>query len=79
LCQIYEKHISRTPMGFFPPVKKNHPIWLARLRTLEGCGQREDDPIVLHMSAYHLTLDDIYDKQHAKLSRRFIGLRTQKS
>jgi hypothetical protein len=66
LCQIYEKHLGRTPMRFFPPVKKNHPIWLARIQTLEGRGQREDDPTVLHMSAYLLTLDDLYDKQQAK-------------
>jgi hypothetical protein len=29
LCQIYEKHLGRTPMRFFPPVKKNRPVWLA--------------------------------------------------
>jgi hypothetical protein len=63
LCQIYEKHLGRTPMRFFPPVRKDRPIWLARMKTLEGRGQREDDPTVLHMSAYLLTLDDLYDKQ----------------
>jgi hypothetical protein len=67
LCQIYEKHIDRTPMRFFPPVKKNRPIWLARMRTLEGRGQREDEPTVLHMSSYLLTLNDLFDKQQAKL------------
>jgi hypothetical protein len=50
-------------MRFFLPVKKNHLVWLARMKTLEGCGQHEDDPTVLHMSAYLLTLDDLYGKQ----------------
>lgn len=62
LCQIYEKHLGHTPMRFFPPVKKNLPVWMARLRTLHGLGQREDDPTVLHMSTYLLTLDEYCDK-----------------
>jgi hypothetical protein len=57
-------------MRFFPPVKKNHQVWLARMKTLEGRGQREYDPTVLHMSAYLLTLDDLYDKQQAKLRQQ---------
>ena len=65
LCQIYEKRLGHTPMRFFPPVKKNRPIWLARVRTLEGHGQRENDPTVPHMSAYILTLDELYDEQHS--------------
>ena len=63
LCQIYEKQLGRSPLRFFPPVKKNHPVWLARMRTLQGYGQREDDPTVLHMSAYLLTLDEFCDAQ----------------
>jgi hypothetical protein len=70
LCQIYEKHIDRTPMMFFLTVKKNHLVWLAQMKTLEGRGQREDDPTMLHMSAYLLTLDDHYDKHHAKLRQQ---------
>ncbi|MCQ8063992.1 hypothetical protein NP303_24825, partial [Salmonella enterica] len=70
LCQIYERHIGRTPMRFYPPVKKNRPVWLARVRTLEGRGQREDDPTVLHMAAYLLTLDELYDEQAAKLKQQ---------
>jgi hypothetical protein len=31
LCQIYEKHLGRTPMRFFPRVKKNRPVWLVHL------------------------------------------------
>jgi hypothetical protein len=70
LCHIYEKHIGHTPMRFFPSVKKNHPVWLAWMTTLEGCGQREDDPTVVHMCYYLLTLDDLYDKQHVKLTQQ---------
>jgi hypothetical protein len=70
LCQIYEKHIGHTPMRFFPSVKKNHPVWLARMKTLEGRGQREDDPTVVHMCYYLLTLNDLYDKQHVKLTQQ---------
>jgi hypothetical protein len=40
------------------------------MKTMEGRGQREDDPTVLHMSAYLLTLDDLYDKQQAKLRQQ---------
>ena len=70
LCQIYERHLSHTLMRFYPPVKKNRPVWLARVRTLEGRGQREDDPTVLHMAAYLLTLDELYDEQAAKLKQQ---------
>jgi hypothetical protein len=57
-------------MRFFPPVKKNRLVWLTRMKTLEGRGQREDDPTVIHMSAYLLTLDDLYDKPQAKLRQQ---------
>ena len=70
LCQIYERHIGHTPIRFFPPVKKNHLVWLARVRTLEGRGQCENDPTVLHMSSYLLTLDELYDEQHSKLKQQ---------
>ena len=40
------------------------------MRTLQGHGQREDDPIVLHMSAYLLTLDEFCDAQHSKLKQQ---------
>ena len=36
LCQIYERLVAHTPMRFFPPMKKNRPVWSARMRTLEG-------------------------------------------
>jgi hypothetical protein len=26
LCQIYEEHITCTPMRFFPPLDKNHHV-----------------------------------------------------
>lgn len=66
LCQMYEKEVARTPMRFFPPMVKTRPVWLARMRTLEGRGQREDDPTVVFMSAYLLALDNHYDKQASK-------------
>ena len=57
-------------MRFYPPAKKDRPVWLARVRTLEGRGQRENDPTVLHMSTYLLTLDELYDEQHSKLNQQ---------
>ncbi|CAN6363219.1 unnamed protein product [Urochloa humidicola] len=70
LCQIYERHLDHTPMRYYPPVNRNRLVWLARLRNLQGRGQREDDPTVLHMAAYLHTLDELYDKQHAKLRQQ---------
>ena len=57
-------------MRFYQPVKKNCPVWLAQVRTLEGRGQREDDPTVFHMVAYLLTLDEFCDEQHSKLKQQ---------
>ena len=67
LCQIYEKPICRTPMRFFPPLVRNRPVWKARMRTLEGRELQEDDPTVVFMTRYLLTLDEQYDKQATKL------------
>ena len=67
LCQIYEKQLGRFPLRFFPPVKKNHPVLLTRMRTLQGHGQCEDDPTVVLMAAYLLTLDQFCDAQQSKL------------
>lgn len=44
LCQIYEKQLGRSPLRFFPSVKKNHPVWLARMWTLQGYGQARMTP-----------------------------------
>ena len=62
--------LAHSPLRFFPPVKKNRPVWLARIRTLQGYGQCEDDPTVLHMSAYLLTLDEFCDAQQSKLRQQ---------
>lgn len=67
LCQIYEKPICRTPMRFFLPLVRNRPVWMARMRTLEGCESREDNPTIVFMTRYLLNLDEQYDKQAAKL------------
>jgi hypothetical protein len=41
LCQIYEKTICCTPMRFFPSLVRKRPVWMAQMRTLEGCELRE--------------------------------------
>jgi len=67
LCQIYEKPICHTPMRYFPDLVRNRPIWITRMKTLEGCELREDNPTVVFMARYLLTLDEEYDKQATKL------------
>ena len=37
------------------------------MKTLEGCELREDNPTVVFMARYLLTLDEVYDKQATKL------------
>jgi len=37
------------------------------MKTLEGCELREDNPTVVFMARYLLTLDEEYDKQATKL------------
>ena len=61
-CQIYEKPICRTPMRFFPPFVKNSPVWVARMKTLEGPELREGDPTTIFMTDYLLSLDKQYDR-----------------
>ena len=41
LCQIYEEPITRTPMRFFPPLKKNRRVWRARMEALQGRMRRK--------------------------------------
>ena len=57
LCHIFEKPICHTPMRFFPPFVKNSPVWVARMKTLEGPELRERDPTTVFMSDYLLSLD----------------------
>jgi hypothetical protein len=61
LCQIYEEEVADTPLRFFPPFQRNHPVWMARMRALEGQQLLEDDPTVVYLTAYLLTLDARYD------------------
>jgi hypothetical protein len=61
LCQIYEEEVADTPLRFFPPFKRDRPVWMARMRALEEQQLLEDDPIVVYLAAYLLTLDAQYD------------------
>src|SRR6266540_4206792 len=54
-------------MRFFPPLVRNHLVCMARIRALEGHELQEDDPIVVFISGYLLTLDEQYDEQASKL------------
>jgi hypothetical protein len=61
LCQIYEEEVADTPLRLFLPFQRNRPVWMARMRALEGKQLLEDDPTVVHLTAYLLTLDAQYD------------------
>jgi hypothetical protein len=61
LCQIYEEEVADTSLRFFPPFQRNHLVWMARMRALEGQQLLEDDPTVVYLTAYLLTLDAQYD------------------
>jgi hypothetical protein len=61
LCQIYEEEVADTPLRFFPPFQRNRPVWMARMRALEEQQLLEDDPIVMYLTAYLVTLDAQYD------------------
>jgi hypothetical protein len=61
LCQIYEEEVANTPLRFFPPFQRNRPVWMARMRALEGQHLIEDDPTVAYLTSYLLTLDARYD------------------
>jgi hypothetical protein len=60
LCQIYEE-VADTPLRFFPPFQRDCPVWMVRMRALEGQQFLEDDPSVVYLTAYLLTLDAQYD------------------
>jgi hypothetical protein len=60
LCQIYEE-VADTPLRFFPPFQRNRPVWMARMRALVGQQLLENDPSVVYLTAYLLTLDAQYD------------------
>jgi hypothetical protein len=61
LCQIYEEEVADTPLRFFPPFQRNCPVWMARMRALAGQQLLENDPSVVYLTAYLLTLDAQYD------------------
>jgi hypothetical protein len=73
LCQIYEEEVVDTPLRFFPPFQGYHPIWMVRMRSLEVQQLLEDDPIVMYLTAYLLTLDAQYDflaRRHRQMIAR---------
>jgi hypothetical protein len=61
LCQIYEEEVADTPLRFFLSFQRNRPVWMARMRALEEQQLLEDDPTVVYLTAYLLTLDAQYD------------------
>jgi hypothetical protein len=61
LCQIYEEEVVDTPLRFFLPFQRDRPVWMARMRALEDQQLLEDDPSVVYLTAYLLTLDAQYD------------------
>jgi hypothetical protein len=73
LCQIYEEEVADTPLRFFSPFQRVRPIWSARMRALEGQHLLEDDPTVVYLTAYLLTLDAQYDflaRHHCQMITR---------
>jgi hypothetical protein len=56
-CQIYEEEVVDTPLRFFPPFQRDRLVWMARMRALEEQQLLEDDPTVVYLTAYLLTLD----------------------
>jgi hypothetical protein len=69
LCQIFEWQLGCTPMKYFPPLDRNRPAWAARIRNLGtwGLAASEKDPIVVAMSGYLLSLDDLCDMLRERL------------
>jgi hypothetical protein len=61
LCQTYEEEVADTSLKYFAPFQRDRPIWMARMCALEGQQQLEDDPTVMHLTAYLLTLGAQYD------------------
>jgi hypothetical protein len=61
LCQIYEEEVADTPLRFFPPFQRDSSVWMARMHALEGQQLLEDDPTIVYLTAYLLTLDAQYD------------------
>jgi hypothetical protein len=68
LSKMYEWHLGPTSMKYFSPLDRNRPAWEARVRTLKSLAFQEDDPTVIAMSGYLLTLDQLGDLQHDQVS-----------
>jgi hypothetical protein len=61
MCQIYEEEVADTSLRFFPPFQRDCPVWMARMRALEGQQLLEDDPTFVYLTTYLLTRDAQYD------------------
>ena len=59
-------------MRFFPPLTRDSPVWVARMRTLEGPELRESDPTTVFMSTYLLCLDKQYVRHATHLKKCII-------
>jgi hypothetical protein len=73
LCQLYEEEVADRPLRFFPPLQRDRPIWMVKMRALEGQQLLEDDPSVVYLTAYLLTLDAQYDflaRHHCQMIAR---------
>jgi hypothetical protein len=73
LCQIYEEEVADTLLRFFSPFQRDRPVWMARMLALEGQQLLEDDPTVVYLTAYLLTLDAQYDflaRHHCQMIAR---------
>jgi hypothetical protein len=57
MCQLYEEEVADTPLRFFSPFQRACPVWMDRMRALEEQQLLEDDPTVVYLTAYLLTLD----------------------
>ncbi|CAO2047600.1 unnamed protein product [Urochloa humidicola] len=69
LCQIYENPIARTSMRLSPPLSRDSPVWQSHMQALKGRALMEDDPTVVFMTRYLLTLDEHCDEQAKRLKR----------
>ena len=61
LLDLCRAHCSY-PMRFFPPLDKNRWAWRARMEALQGQDAHEDSPTMVHLTAYLLALDELYDR-----------------
>jgi hypothetical protein len=75
LSQMYEWYLGPTSMKYFLPLDRNRPAWEARVQTLESLASQEDDPTVVAMSRYLLTLDELCDLQNDQV--RHMSARTE--